>query len=358
VSVLTIGVFLASIPAYYDWLVDLSGPEVEAAVVRANLEAIGISLDSYAKYLISISVASTMVWIAVGVVIFWRRSDDWMALVTSLGLLTFSVFATSFGPIMLAEQYPTTRLTVHLLGFLGSISLYLFFYLFPNGRFVPRWTRWVAVCWAAHEIPYWFFPDSIFNIDRSLPLLDFVAISTFICVGIGSQLYRYRRVSGPVQRQQTKWVVYGTVLSGLGAVGFAVPLSVFPTLSQYGSLGALVIQVGNSGSMLLFPLSIGVAILRHHLWDIDIIINRTLIYGSLTTVLAAVFAITDTLLLPLLVQTFLGEEDPTLNAVISAVIIAVLFEPLRRRIKVGVNKLSDWLSDWLAGGDGTSESPR
>jgi hypothetical protein len=280
-----------------------------------------------------------------------------MALVTSLGLLTFSVFAASSAPILLAERFPIVWLPIHFLGFVGSMSLYLFFYLFPNGRFVPRWTRWVVVCWAAHEIAYWFFADSAFNFDRSFPLLDFVAISTFICVGIGSQLYRYRRVSGPVQRQQTKWVVYGTALAGLGAVGFAMLLNTSPTLTQYGSLGPIVIQAGLYGSMLLFPLSIGIAILRHRLWQIDVIINRTLIYGSLTTVLAAVFAITDTLLLPSLVRAILGEDDATLNAVVSALIIAVLFEPLRRRIKVGVNELSDWLSDRLTDDDGTGESP-
>jgi hypothetical protein len=106
--------------------------------------------------------------------------------------------------------------------------------------------------------------------------------------------------------------------------------------------------------LLLIPFSIGVAILRYRLWDIDVIINRTLVYGSLSAVLAAVFAITNTLLLPLLVQAVMGKEDPSLNAVIAAMIIAVIFEPLRRRIDVGVNRLTDWLAD----GSETSESPR
>jgi hypothetical protein len=83
----------------------------------------------------------------------------------------------------------------------------------------------------------------------------------------------------------------------------------------------------------IVPLYIAIAVLRYHLWDVDVTLNRPLVHGALSAMLAAVFAITDTLLLPLLVPSILGEEDASLNAVISAVIIAVLFEPLSRRIK-------------------------
>ncbi len=334
VAVLTIGLFFAGIPAYYDWLVDFAHPDLEPATVRANLEALGISIDFYAAYLLSITLASTMVWVAVAVVIFWRRSDDWMALFTSLGLLTFGAFTTAYGPIALAEQYPAVWLPVYLLGFLGSVSLCLFFYLFPNGRFVPRWTRWVVILWAAHEVAYYFFPDSIFNIYRLFPLLDFVTISTFLCVGIASQLYRYRRVSGPVQRQQTKWVVFGTVAAGLGMVGFTLPLKISPTLAQFGSPYAFALQTGIFCSTLLIPLSIGVAILRHRLWDVDAIINRTLVYGALSVAIVAVYV--------LVVGTLgtLFETHGSLPiAVLATGLVAVLFAPLRLRLQCGVNRL-------------------
>jgi hypothetical protein len=171
-----------------------------------------------------------------------------------------------------------------------------------------------------------------------------------------AQIYRYRRVSGQTARQQTKWVVFGFSAAIVGFVGVVLIGSIFELTRSgspelfYKSLGALVIAL----CALLIPLSIGIAILHYRLWDIDLIINRALIYGTLSAVLAAVFAITDTLLLPLVVRSILGEEDATLNAVVSALIIAVLFEPLRRRIKDGVDRLTDW----LVGGHRTSESPR
>jgi hypothetical protein len=336
VFVLTIGMYTASIPAHYDSLINLTESDIEPATIRSNLEAVGVSIDLYATYLLSLTVTSAIVWCAVGAVIFWRRSDDWMAVFTSLCLIIFGAFTLDDVPMALADQYSALWLPVHLLGFFGSASLLLFFFLFPDGRFVPRWTRWIPIFWAAHELAYYFFPNSIFNIDRSFPMLDFVTISTFLCIGIGSQVYRYRRVSGPVQRQQTKWVVFGMVSAGLGAIGFALPLYSSSTLVQFGSPYELAFTAGIACSLLLIPLSIGVAVLRHRLWDIDIVINRTLVYGALTVSLVLVYFSGIVLLQWLFV--FLTGEKSTLAVVASTLAIAALFNPLRHRIQGFIDK--------------------
>jgi hypothetical protein len=209
VVVSAMGLFVVSLPAQYERLADFASPGLEPDIVRANLRTLGISVDFYATYLLCVSVASALVWIAVGVIIFWRRSDDRMALFTSLCLITFGaftlpdVFNVNNGPGALAEQYPGVLMPVRLLGFFGSVSIGLFLYFFPDGRFVPRWTGWIVLLWVAHETVYYFFPDSPLNLDRTLPMLDFGLIATFLGVGIGSQLYRYRCVSAPVQCQQT-----------------------------------------------------------------------------------------------------------------------------------------------------------
>jgi hypothetical protein len=212
-----------------------------------------------------------------------------------------------------------------------------------------RWTRWLALLFVAPVVIIALFPDSSLNPDNWPDVLYAVFFSVWLLTGIFAQVYRYRRISGLTQRQQTKWVAFGfsaALALYLGATALGVA---FPSLE----MGSLVYFIANTAvwcGILFVPASIGVAILHHRLWDIDLIINRSLVYGSLSAVLAAVFAITDTLLLPLLVKSILGEDDPTLNAVMSAVIIAVLFEPLRRRIKAGVNRLTDW----LVGGEGRS----
>jgi hypothetical protein len=335
--VLAIGLFFTSIPAYYDSLIKATDPSINPATLRSNLEALGVSIDFYATYLLSLSVTSMMVWCAVGAVIFWRRSDDWMAVFTSLCLILFSTFTLDPDvPLALAERYSNLWLPVYLLAFLGSISFILFFFLFPDGRFVPRWMRWILIVWTAHEMAYYFFPNSVLNTYRSLPILDVVIISIFLCIGMGSQVYRYRRVSSPVQRQQTKWVVFGIVSALLGAIGFALPLHSFPTFEQYGSLFSFVFDAGIAGSLLLIPLSIGVAILSHRLWDVDIIINRTLVYGALTVSLALLYF--GGIVVLQTVFVVLAGQESTLAVVASTLLIAALFNPLRRRIRAFIDR--------------------
>src|SRR5215218_2506204 len=130
--ILTIGLFFASIPAYYDSLIKLTDTDIKPATLRSNLEALGVSIDFYATYLLSLSITSMMVWCAVGAVIFWRRSDDWMAVFTSLCLILFSTFTLDDVPLALAERYSNLWLPVYLLAFFGSISFILFFFLFPD----------------------------------------------------------------------------------------------------------------------------------------------------------------------------------------------------------------------------------
>ena len=334
--ILTIGLFFTSIPAYYDSLIKLTDTDIKPATLRSNLEALGVSIDFYATYLLSLSITSMMVWCAVGAVIFWRRSNDWMAIFTSLCLILFGTFTLDNVPTYLAERYSTLWLPVQLMAIFGSASFLLFLFLFPDGRFVPRWTRWILIFYTLHEMAYYFFPNSVLNTARSFPILDLVIISIFLCSGMGSQVYRYRRVSGPVQRQQTKWVVFGIVSAVLGAIGFASPLYLSPTYDQFGSLFTFVFEAGMIGSFCLIPLSIGVAIVHNRLWDVDIIINRTLIYGALTVSLALLYF--GGIVVLQRVFIILTGQKSTLAVVASTLLIAALFNPLRRRMRAFIDK--------------------
>src|SRR5215208_3654429 len=342
--ILTIGLFFTSIPAYYDSLIKLTDTDIKPATLRSNLETLGVSIDFYATYLLSLSITSMMVWCAVGAVIFWRRSNDWMAIFTSLCLILFGTFTLDNVPTFLAERYSTLWLPVQLMAIFGSASFLLFLFLFPDGRFVPRWTRWILIFYTLHEMAYYFFPNSVLNTARSFPILDLVIISIFLCSGMGSQVYRYRRVSGPVQRQQTKWVVFGIVSAVLGAIGFASPLYSVPTFDQYGSLFTFVFEAGLIGSFCLIPLSIGVAIVHNRLWDVDIIINRTLVYGALTALLAAGYVATiwalqgiGNLVFQVPFRALTGQNS-ALATVAATLAMAALFNPLRRRIQSFINR--------------------
>ena len=151
-----------------------------------------------------------------------------------------------------------------------------------------------------------------------------------------AQLYRYARVSDAIQRQQTKWVVFGVAVAVAGllttifTVGAAVdlpPEEVGPKMLSMLLMDAFA---------LFIPLSIGVAVLRARLFDIDVVINRTLVFGSLTATLVALYF--GGIVLLQRVFVLLTGEKSTLAVVASTVLIAALFNPLRRRIQCFIDR--------------------
>ena len=336
VFVLSVGLYLVSIPAYYDALVSFSS-DFNSAAARASLQASGVSVQFYAICLLSISFASTVVWVMVATIIFWRRADNWIAFFASLALITFGTMSLPPSPPALADESFGVWLSIRLLALIGTVTLFTFYLLFPTGRFVPSWTRWATVVFAAHDAFYYLYPRSIFDIARSFPLLDFAVLTTLACIAIGSQVYRYRFVSSPAERRQTKWVVFGLVSAGLGTVAFELSIPGSP-LGQFSLLTALALDAALWGSLLLIPLSIGVAIVHDRLWDIDIVIRRTLVYGILTASLALVY-FGGVAVAQAVFHALSGDVDrPQIAIVISTLVIAALFNPLRRRIKVFIDR--------------------
>jgi hypothetical protein len=305
--------------------------------VRA-LRVMGLSVGSYALFNVVVEKIFQLVWFAVGAIIFFRRSDDPMALLTSL-------FLVSFGPVAviptaaytLISSQPAWWLPVRSVEIVGNVCSVLFFFLFPGGRFAPRWTRWLAVAFIAHDI-FQLSTTLFAGLYSRWPALESVSYLVFLGIVVSlvySQVYRYRRVSSPAQRQQTKWVVFGTTLG----VGGTFPLQLPVDLSLVGGdtpLTLLFLKVGFALSFMLIPLSIGVAVLRSHLFDIDVLINRTLVYGSLTATLLALYFGAIVLLQRLFVV--LTGETSTLAVVASTLVIAALFNPLRRRIQTFIDR--------------------
>jgi hypothetical protein len=287
-----------------------------------DLQQVGISPEFYAAYAgVGLSTIVTLVFFAVAAVIFWRRSEDRMALFASFTLLVFGGAAIND----VASAHPGFWFPAHLLNYVGQVSFGVFFYLFPDGRFVPRWTRWLGVAAALLFVPNVFFEGS--------PLTTLTDPLFFVFIGslVFAQLYRYRQVSSPTQRQQTKWVVFGFSAALAGFMAAILLYEAVPAIGRSGPLGELVGETVVYGFLLLIPLSIGVAILRSRLYDIDVIINRTLVYGALTVTLVAVY-FGGIVLLQGVFRALTGQNS-TLAVVASTLVIAALFSPLRRRIQ-------------------------
>jgi hypothetical protein len=325
VAVAALGGFAVSVPARY---AQLAQP---AARVRAALSDAGLSTGGYALYNVALDTFFVSVFAVVAIVIFWRRSDDRMALLVATMLVVWGPLngLLVVTPNATEGMYPALDLTLHTtLPFVGYMAWMLFFYLFPSGRFVPRWTRWLALCWVLFSGSWIFTP---FGPPSWPPLLFNAAVLVLWGSFLVAQVYRYARVSDATQRQQTKWVVFGVAgaVAGVLATIFTVGAAIDLPPEQVG-LKMLSMALMDA-FVLLVPLSIGIAVLRSRLFDIDVIINRTLVYGSLTVVLAASYE-GGIVVLQHLFRTLTGQGSEV-AVVASTLAIAALFEPLRRRIQ-------------------------
>jgi len=324
-AVFVVGVILASLPVYWQNILD-------------NLHEINNSSEiTFALYLVGdlTSIMAVVVSFLVAVLLFWRKADDVMALSISFFLLAYSI--TLAGPLEHIQgiyNLPDSIIVVAH-SFLLTISIIAFAFLFPNGRFVPLWTRWALLVAIIAFLLLTTTPtDQWFTSSSFLQIMVTTVIAISWILGAYAQVYRYRNVSNYSERQQTKWVMFGILLYQSLLMLAAVMAELIPTDSLSGvsragweSLNTIVWWL----SFCILPVTIFIAILRYNLYDIDIIIRRTLVYGALTLLLVLVY-FGSVVLLQQTFRTLTGQDSPV-AVVISTLIIAALFNPLRKRVQ-------------------------
>jgi hypothetical protein len=279
-----------------------------------------------------------------------RRPDNrygWLWLAFGLGLAV-TAFASAYAAVALTsgpDGLPGLAVAGWGLGlgFTAAISLFPFlFLLFPNGRLPSR--RWRPLAWAivavgglmlvAAALVSGTAVEGVANpigaggwlggiLDR---VIDPGTGVLFVAIALSalSLLPRFRRAQG-VERQQLKWLAYAAVLVGAFIIGDAVGL-------QTSGLVDLLLE---TLTMIGVYVGIGIAVLRYRLYEIDRLINRTLVYGTLTALLGLVYAVgvfgLGNLLNPV------GEES-ALAVAASTLAVAALFQPARRRIQQAVDR--------------------
>ncbi len=338
--IFTLATFFASLPVYLAQMQTLCAGTACTFSQQLTpgqvgvLKGMGLSLGNYAAYTVALTLALVVVCLVVSTVIVWRRSDDRMAMLVALMLVTLGpISATS---TLLVIPFPW-QMPNACLYFLALALLMLVFLLFPSGQFMPRWTRWTLIVFLAVLIPFTFFPNEPFTQNTlARSLLNLAYLGEFAIIAV-VQLYRYWRVSSPLQRQQTKWVVYGiAVLCIVIVVGFV--LLIVPALTSPSSLYPLLaLEVVGAFLLLLIPLSFGFAMLRYRLWDIDLIIRRTLVYSTLTVMLATVYEVS-VFTLQSLTGSLTLIKGNQLAIVASTLLIGVLFKPLHDRTRALIDR--------------------
>ena len=297
---------------------------------EAVLASINVSLDTFAWIALSCTLVITLISVALALILFWRRSNDWMALLVALFLVGYPIMNNGTTGSMPTDIPSSILLLTQILTFPVWILYDATFLLFPSGRFAPRWMWMLFLVWAVWGEVISLTPDLFGG-------LLFLGYPLFVISAVASQIYRYRRASTLVQRQQTKWAIAGLLAVLLANQLFWLP-SGFTPLGEtlYMPASFLFYQL----VILALPITFFVAIQRHRLYEIDTIINRTLVYGSVTVVLAAIYVgcIVALQALSRVVLHTSGSGDNPLSIVISTLVIAALFQPLRRRIQRAVDR--------------------
>ena len=296
----------------------------------------------------TVAVAFIAGFATVGALLGWKRPANpvgWLLSATGLS------YAFANGGLLLLQS-PGTRAWGTWSGwiyFLGIGFVVLVLLLFPTGSLPSR--RWRPVAWAAGiAMVAWalgnsFAPVSVSSgspsplgvagpAGRVFAFLGGVSGPLLVAAGLAaivSLAFRYRR-AGTVEREQLKWLVYAGGLIAAAALAVILIGSIGPGGDTVNNLQNAI----TSGAVALVPIAIGIAIFRYHLYDIDVVINKTLVYGSLAVFITGVYVA---------IVVGLGSlaqrgARPSLGLSIAATaVVAVAFQPVRERVQRLANRL-------------------
>jgi hypothetical protein len=315
------------------WGLSVAGSSLEASTLTALVAAIVIGFAGVGALIASRHPGNLIGWLFCGIAL----AGSLMSLVRGYAeyWLDGNSASTTLGE--LAASYGDVSWVPAILPAATFLLL-----LFPNGRLPSR--RWRPVAWCAglgialvfvgdftSGGPLEDYPEVVNAYGVDSPVLDLVEVigALLLLVAlVGSPLslvLRYRR-AGRDERQQIKWLA---LAGAVAATTFVIAVAAWDLLSEPVANGAIML------SIVALPVAAGVAILRYRLYDIDVVINRTLVYGALTATLALTY-LGSVLLLQLALSGI--TEGSGLAVAASTLAVAALFRPARARIQQGVDR--------------------
>ncbi len=289
----------------------------------------GLSDNFYIWFFLLLEGLMAVAFAIAGGAIALRRSPTWITLFTALALIVFGVTVPPPMHTLIVVQH-SLSLPLRIMRATGLALFIIFFYVFPDGKFVFRWTQistFALVMWSA--VWPFYSPWNPYELPHPFP---FVVLMCWFSTGVFAQIHRYIRVSSPIQRQQTKWVVFGLTAGVVGDFVTHSPWYIFSLQPGSDWLWQLVHHPFFVFSQLLIPLSIGFSIFRYGLWEIDFIINRTIVYGLLTALLAALWK-TSTKLFEEIFRQVLGRDQVPLAAGLSVLVLGLVYGPVYKRLE-------------------------
>jgi signal transduction histidine kinase len=283
------------------------------------------------------SLASSLLSLYLALLLFRRKFENPAVAAVSFYLLLYGIVMT--GPLDSWGLYwfEKSQFAIPAQTLIMATPTAALLVLFPNGRFVPKWSRWILIASLPWNLFAILFPAFPYQEDQivGLLILAFFWVG-LLGLGIYTQIYRYTRVSTIEERQQTKWVLYGFGLW----LGYIL-ISTYPYI-YITSLPPDAPQPWWSPvteftwwlSLNILPVTLMIAITRSRLWNIDIVINRTLVYAILTIATMALY-----ILVVGALGNILQVGDSTFIAFLTTGLIAIIFHPLRERLQNWINRL-------------------
>jgi hypothetical protein len=295
--------------------------------------------------------------VTVGAIVASHRPENpvgWLLCIfgVAVGTQTFAaqyaIYALLAQPNTLPAGEAMNWITSWLLPVMIGLQVF-YLLLFPTGRLPSRrwrWLAWLTVAFVVVGVILSAFSSgalmgALGPIRNPLGVEGFTnvykallyTISPLLFVAVALSVFMRLRHAGGVERQQIKWLAYAAAAWALGIIFNIITSAIdTPLWLERASLAYFTV----AGEAV--PIALGIAILRYRLYDIDVIINRTLVYGSLTVTLALLYFGGVTATQALFHNITAQQELPQLAIVVSTLIIAALFNPLRRRIQAFIDR--------------------
>ncbi|MGC4192876.1 MAG: sensor histidine kinase [Thermomicrobiales bacterium] len=299
------------------------------AATLAAMDRFGFTGTTIALYWLIASVAIMPLYIAFGWLLVRRGSpigfSSWLAVV--MLAMTSMIYPPDI-PEALPDQ-PVHQAIVRLATMIGVSGFFILPLVFPDGRFVPRWTALLAIYLLLELASFVWTGNPLIPTTAEI---DTILSLALLAIVIGSAIHRYRRISTATQRLQTRWVLFGFIV---GLPSFLIGDAMMRTIDD--SVRGSVFLIG-------FPLfvligfntpfvTVACAMLYHRLFDIDVVLGRTLVWLAMTALVVGTY-----IAIVLGLGTLLHTDDNLVLSLIATGLVAVGFQPLRERVQRMVNR--------------------
>jgi signal transduction histidine kinase len=330
-TLLAAGLLLLTVPLVFSRLQQacVESPCIAGQLTTSGIQDLasaGVTTTVYAAYILVLVLSVPLVGLSLALTVAWQRPTDRMALFLALFFATCPVGFSGI-PMVLADLYPWLDWLARFVD-VSSLAFWPLFCVFPDGRFVPRWSRWLLIPHALLALT--LLAPSAFTGIGHLGAMQAIWMLTYSVAIVGFQAHRYRHVADESQRRQLR-----LVLAGLVAIAVSLPLaSALAAGTLTGAASTALTTTIYTASVLLCMATLWIALLRYHLFDIALIVNRTLVYGALTANVIGIYA-----LVVGSTGAVLRGQVSFATSLLGAGVVAVLFQPLRSRLQRSVDRL-------------------